>query len=107
MVPDSVALGLAVASVVVTAGWFEFLARREARRRHEASCEAQQGHRWVYHSAYRQGRLWNRVCGFCGRHEVRWTDTPHKNWPPPGAMIRRGDSRPDEEWRERVARVES
>ena len=62
-------------------------------------------HRWVYHSLYKEGCMWNRVCTFCRQHDTHWDDTPHPNWPPAGARIRRDDSMPNEEWRKRRAEL--
>ena len=84
-----------IAASALTSAWHYWMDHRERRRAAEARCS----HRWVYHSLYREGRMWNRICSFCRKHEARWSDTPHPNWPPPGARIRRDESMPDEEWR--------
>lgn len=81
----------------MTTAYHEALAHLRRRRKAEDTCPE---HRWVYHSLYREGRQWNRKCSFCGKHETHWDDTPHANWPPPGARLQRDSSMPDEAWRE-------
>lgn len=102
MPSDAVALALAVASCVLASGWAEYVHHRAHRRRSQDGCRE---HRWVYHSLYKEGRMWNRICTWCGRHDTHWSDTQHANWPPRGARIRRDDSMPDEAWREARAEL--
>ncbi len=45
--------------------WVEYHVRRDARMHKQRLCL----HHWQWFSAYNEGRMWNRKCVKCGKHE--------------------------------------
>ncbi len=88
----SVVLAAALASAVTTV-IHEVRTRLHARQMRRSGCPE---HRWTYFSLYRAGEHWNRACGWCHKHETRWSEPGvPSNWPPAGARVSRGEAKPD------------
>jgi hypothetical protein len=83
-------IAAAVAASAITSAWWSAREHLARNRAHEATCRHDEGAAFLYHSLYREGRLWNRQCWRCGKHEARFPG----NWPPPGARLAKGEREP-------------
>jgi hypothetical protein len=74
---------VAVTASALTSAWWYLLHHLERRSVGRETC----GHEYIYHSLYREGNYWNRICWRCQKHETHWPT----GWPPEGSRLRRGE----------------
>jgi hypothetical protein len=91
----TIALGLAVVGTLLNIHDL-----RVARQRRMTECP----HRWIYASAWDQGRFWHRICRDCPRQEVVALEDVPEKWRQREFVARASSPRAVRQWRTSLIR---